>query len=124
MYVIVARYYAKEGKDDEIAATLREMIPIAEAEPDLIVIGVPAPVLGDIDVKRLESIAPVVAIGPSLPSACSRSGYHSPHFPALQPTGVEGRFTTCRASCAAIRRISHDSTVSGMKPPAGPASDI
>ncbi|MEH0558161.1 MULTISPECIES: ABC transporter substrate-binding protein [Streptomyces] len=42
---------------------------IAEAEPDLIVIGVPAPVLGDIDVKRLESIAPVVAIGPSLPSA-------------------------------------------------------
>lgn len=33
MYVIVARYYAKEGKDDEIAAILREMIPIAEAEP-------------------------------------------------------------------------------------------
>ncbi|MFJ4839720.1 ABC transporter substrate-binding protein [Streptomyces sp. NPDC088746] len=42
---------------------------IAEAEPDLIVIGVPAPVLGDIDVKRLETIAPVVAIGPTLPSA-------------------------------------------------------
>ncbi|WP_406151203.1 ABC transporter substrate-binding protein [Streptomyces sp. NBC_01012] len=42
---------------------------IAEAEPDLIVIGVPAPVLGDIDVKRLESIAPVVAIGPTVPSA-------------------------------------------------------
>lgn len=42
---------------------------IAEAEPDLIVIGVPAPVLGDIDIKRLESIAPVVAIGPTVPSA-------------------------------------------------------
>ncbi|PZT73563.1 MULTISPECIES: ABC transporter substrate-binding protein [unclassified Streptomyces] len=42
---------------------------VAEAEPDLIVIGVPAPVLGDIDMKRLESIAPVVAIGPSVPSA-------------------------------------------------------
>lgn len=42
---------------------------IAEAEPDLIVIGVPAPVLGDIDVERLESIAPVVAIGPTVPSA-------------------------------------------------------
>ncbi|MFJ8887797.1 ABC transporter substrate-binding protein [Streptomyces sp. NPDC102402] len=42
---------------------------IAEAEPDLIVIGVPAPVLGDIDVKRLETIAPVVAIGPTVPSA-------------------------------------------------------
>jgi len=42
---------------------------IAKAEPDLIVIGVPAPVLEDIDLERLESIAPVVAIGPSLPSA-------------------------------------------------------
>ncbi|MBB6174385.1 iron complex transport system substrate-binding protein [Nocardiopsis mwathae] len=42
---------------------------IAEADPDLIVIGVPAPVLGDIDVERLESIAPVVAIGPTVPSA-------------------------------------------------------
>ncbi|WP_431040559.1 ABC transporter substrate-binding protein [Streptomyces sp. P1-3] len=42
---------------------------VAEADPDLIVIGVPAPVLGDIDVKRLESIAPVVAIGPTAPSA-------------------------------------------------------
>lgn len=42
---------------------------IAGADPDLIVIGVPAPVLGDIDVERLESIAPVVAIGPTVPSA-------------------------------------------------------
>ena len=33
MYVIVARYYAQEGKDDEIAAILREMIPISLAEP-------------------------------------------------------------------------------------------
>jgi quinol monooxygenase YgiN len=33
MYAIVARYYAKEGKDDEIAAILREMIPISQAEP-------------------------------------------------------------------------------------------
>lgn len=42
---------------------------IAGVKPDLIVIGVPAPVLADVDVKRLESIAPVVAIGPSLPDA-------------------------------------------------------
>ncbi|MEV0675452.1 ABC transporter substrate-binding protein [Actinosynnema sp. NPDC050436] len=41
---------------------------IAQADPDLIVIGVPKPVLADIDVKRLEAIAPVVAIGPSVPS--------------------------------------------------------
>lgn len=42
---------------------------IAQADPDLIVIGVPKPVLADIDLKRLEAIAPVVAIGPSVPSA-------------------------------------------------------
>ncbi|WP_129837647.1 ABC transporter substrate-binding protein [Streptomyces sp. RFCAC02] len=42
---------------------------IAAQDPDLIVIGVPAPVLGDIDMERLESIAPVVAIGPTIPSA-------------------------------------------------------
>ncbi|WP_033401133.1 ABC transporter substrate-binding protein [Actinokineospora enzanensis] len=42
---------------------------IAQAEPDLIVIGVPKPVLADIDLDRLRAIAPVVALGPSLPSA-------------------------------------------------------
>ncbi|MCM3817034.1 ABC transporter substrate-binding protein [Streptomyces albidoflavus] len=42
---------------------------IAKARPDLIVIGVPTPVLADIDVKRLESVAPVVAIGPTQPDA-------------------------------------------------------
>jgi iron complex transport system substrate-binding protein len=42
---------------------------VANAAPDLIVIGVPAPVLGDIDMERLEAIAPVVAIGPTVPSA-------------------------------------------------------
>jgi iron complex transport system substrate-binding protein len=40
---------------------------IAEARPDLIVIGVPKPVLADIDMDRLASIAPVVAIGPNTP---------------------------------------------------------
>jgi iron complex transport system substrate-binding protein len=42
---------------------------IAQADPDLIVIGVPKPVLADINLERLESIAPVVAIGPSVPKA-------------------------------------------------------
>ncbi|MDA3642715.1 ABC transporter substrate-binding protein [Saccharopolyspora indica] len=41
---------------------------IAKAQPDLIVIGVPTPVLGDVDVQRLEAIAPVVAIGPKNPA--------------------------------------------------------
>lgn len=40
---------------------------VAKVDPDLIVIGVPTPVLSDIDLDRLESIAPVVAIGPSVP---------------------------------------------------------
>ncbi|MFA1548719.1 ABC transporter substrate-binding protein [Actinomadura chokoriensis] len=42
---------------------------IATAKPDLIVIGVPKPALGDLDMKRLETIAPVAVIGPTVPSA-------------------------------------------------------
>ncbi|TDD55191.1 ABC transporter substrate-binding protein [Saccharopolyspora elongata] len=41
---------------------------IAKARPDLIVIGVPTPVLGDVDVERLNAVAPVVAIGPKNPA--------------------------------------------------------
>ena len=33
MYVVAAQYYAKEGKDDEIARILQQMIPISRAEP-------------------------------------------------------------------------------------------
>ena len=33
MYVVAADYYAKEGKDNEIAAILRKMIPLSRAEP-------------------------------------------------------------------------------------------
>ncbi len=42
---------------------------IAKVKPDLIVIGVPKPALGDLDMDRLKSIAPVVAVGPSTPDA-------------------------------------------------------
>ncbi|NIK56951.1 ABC transporter substrate-binding protein [Kribbella shirazensis] len=42
---------------------------IALAKPDLIVIGVPQPVLKDLDLNRLEAIAPVVTIGPTVPDA-------------------------------------------------------
>lgn len=42
---------------------------IAKAKPDVIIIGVPQPVLKDIDLKRLKSIAPVVTLGPTLPDA-------------------------------------------------------
>jgi quinol monooxygenase YgiN len=33
MFVVAAQYYAKEGRDDEIAAILKKMIPISRAEP-------------------------------------------------------------------------------------------
>jgi autoinducer 2-degrading protein len=33
LYVVAAQYYAKEGKDNEIAAFLEKMIPISRAEP-------------------------------------------------------------------------------------------
>ncbi|MEV5827395.1 ABC transporter substrate-binding protein [Spirillospora sp. NPDC052242] len=57
----------KKIADDTAASTNYEAI--AAAKPDLIIIGVPRPVLGDIDMKRLESIAPVAVIGPTVPSA-------------------------------------------------------
>src|ERR1051326_8950124 len=60
---------------------------------------------------------------PNLPSGCNRSGYHSPHFPALQPTGVDGRFTTLSVSSAAIRCVNHSSAVSGTNPPTGPVTE-
>jgi len=40
---------------------------VAEVEPDLIILGVPLPVLGDVNMDRLESIAPVVVLGPGRP---------------------------------------------------------
>ncbi|HTW15974.1 MAG TPA: ABC transporter substrate-binding protein [Nocardioides sp.] len=42
---------------------------VAEAEPDLIVIGVPQPALVDLDLDKLESIAPVLVLGPSRPDS-------------------------------------------------------
>lgn len=42
---------------------------IAKAKPDLIILSVPKPVLGDIDMNRLKSVAPVVVIPPTKPDA-------------------------------------------------------
>ena len=33
MFVVAARYYTQEGRDEEVAAVLREMVPISNAEP-------------------------------------------------------------------------------------------
>ncbi|GEL23076.1 hypothetical protein PSU4_20300 [Pseudonocardia sulfidoxydans NBRC 16205] len=44
------------------------MEAIAALDPDLIVLGVPKPALESFDLERLSAIAPVVAIGPEIPS--------------------------------------------------------
>lgn len=49
------------------AAAETDYEAIAELDPDLIVVGVPQPVLTDVDMEYLESIAPVVALGPDAP---------------------------------------------------------
>ena len=33
MYVVAADYYTREGKDNEVAAILKKMIPLSRAEP-------------------------------------------------------------------------------------------
>jgi quinol monooxygenase YgiN len=33
MYVVAAEYYTQEGKDNEVAAILKKMIPLSRAEP-------------------------------------------------------------------------------------------
>lgn len=42
---------------------------IAKLKPDLIIIGHPRPAIAELDMKRLESIAPVAPIGPSIPAS-------------------------------------------------------
>lgn len=41
---------------------------VALAQPDLIVMGVPVPALVDVELDRLQAIAPVVVLGPTVPS--------------------------------------------------------
>ncbi|TQM11752.1 ABC transporter substrate-binding protein [Pseudonocardia kunmingensis] len=62
-----ATYDGLEKVAGELAAET-DYEAIARVDPDLIVIGVPAPILTDVDVELLESVAPVVAIGPTIPS--------------------------------------------------------
>ena len=46
----------------------------------------------------------IFVVSSSLPP--SISAYHSPHFPALQPGGVDGMLTTCEASDVGHARAS------------------
>lgn len=59
--------YQDTAKISGDAAAEMNYEEVAKADPDLIIIGVPQPVLKDVDIDRLEDIAPVITIGPSLP---------------------------------------------------------
>ncbi|HEY9562882.1 MAG TPA: ABC transporter substrate-binding protein [Nocardioides sp.] len=47
---------------------------VEKVDPDVIILGVPLPVLGDVNMDRLEKIAPVVVLGPSLPDDWKKLG--------------------------------------------------
>lgn len=47
---------------------------VEKVDPDVIVMGIPLPVLGDVNMERLEKIAPVVVLGPSLPDSWKELG--------------------------------------------------
>lgn len=55
----------KVGRDADASSINYE--GIAAAEPDLIIMGVPAPALPDLDMETLEALAPVVVLAPSAP---------------------------------------------------------
>ncbi|TDC90764.1 ABC transporter substrate-binding protein [Actinomadura sp. 7K507] len=86
---------------------------IAKADPDLIVIGVPAPVLGDLDMKRLESIAPTVAIGPTVPSA-----WRELSFRQSDAAGRSGQHAKAKAAYekkAGELKAKYEDALSGLK---------
>lgn len=75
---------------------------IASVQPDLIIIGVPRPVLAEIDVSRLEAVAPVVAIGPSVPDAWREI--------SRQQADAAGRLDTFDAAQAAYQAKADELT--------------
>lgn len=66
---------------------------IANLEPDLIMLGVPLPVLGDVDIDRLEEIAPVVVLGPDRPD-----GWKNLSQRQADAAGVADYFEKAKAS--------------------------
>lgn len=47
---------------------------VEQVDPDVIILGIPLPVLGDVNMDRLEQIAPVVVLGPSVPDSWKELG--------------------------------------------------
>lgn len=86
---------------------------IATAKPDLIVIGVPKPAMADLDMDRLKSIAPVVAISPTMPSAWREQSRRQ-----ADAGGRLGDFETAKAAYekkAAELAAKYKDVLSGLK---------
>ncbi|GAA0548223.1 ABC transporter substrate-binding protein [Actinomadura livida] len=86
---------------------------VAKADPDLIVIGVPKPALADLDLKRLESIAPVAVIGPTLPSAWRELSQRQ-----ADAAGQSGELATAKAAYekkAADLKAKYQDALAGVK---------
>ncbi|MDT0200885.1 ABC transporter substrate-binding protein [Nocardioides sp. AE5] len=47
---------------------------VEKVDPDVIILGVPLPVLGSVNMERLEQVAPVVVLGPSVPDSWKELG--------------------------------------------------
>src|SRR3546814_14824642 len=56
---------------------------VEKVDPDVIILGVPLPVLGDVNMDRLEKIAPVVVLGPSLPADWKKLGGRQADAPGV-----------------------------------------
>ncbi len=98
-----------ENMDEETLAAYEELPKVAPdmsvadlnyeaitmAEPDLIIMGVPAMVQEQLDMATLESLAPVVFLGPTIPSECANSASSTPmRRTSVTPTAVSRRSTT------------------------------
>jgi iron complex transport system substrate-binding protein len=85
---------------------------VAEADPDLIVIGVPQPALVDLDMERLESIAPVVVLGPGVPDAWKEVGERQADA-AGAAEGFEATREAYYAKAAELKE-KHADTIEGL----------
>ena len=86
---------------------------IAEADPDLIIIGVPRPARVDLDVTKLEGIAPVVVIGPTHPDS-----WKTISAKQADAAGASEGFEAARDAYLARAedvRAAHADTIEGLK---------
>ena len=86
---------------------------VAEADPDLIIIGVPQPALVDLDIAKLEGIAPVVVIGPTHPDSWKTISEHQ-----ADAAGASDGFEEARAAYLARAeevKAAHAETIAGLR---------